>query len=148
LGREGHEFLGSQHAEQAAEGVTEKLTAAKTAVTKGQPQVSPSCDSNSATAAKTAVTKGQPQVSPSCDSNSARALGTVQQSVRQYLIEGPELFAVPVVRSLGVRALAGGEKFTTRRSAPGFPELREQLYKALGPAAVQQCVRQYLIEGP
>jgi len=31
-----------------------------------------------------------------------------------------------VVRSLGVRALAG-EKFMACRSAPGFPELREQL---------------------
>jgi len=82
----------------------------------------------------------------------------VQQSVRQYLIEGPELFACsplsgrsefvsqrgrPQVSPSFERELMArreGEKFMARRLAPGFPELREQ--------PVQQSVRQYLIEGP
>ena len=51
-----------------------------------------------------------------------------------------------------------GETLMACRSAPGFPELREQPLQgsrawscsavALEPGAVQQSVRQYLIEGP
>jgi hypothetical protein len=74
----------------------------------------------------------------------SRALGTVQQSVREYLIEGPELFAVhralevsyPAAGRREIHGLSVGpgfpqvaratsEKFMARRSTPGFPELRE-----------------------
>jgi hypothetical protein len=85
---------------------------------------------------------------------------TVQQSVRQYLIEGPELFAVHRCHSRALRGHDESEKFMACRSAAGFPELREQLEMhdasiRPGPGfstscrqPVQQSVRQYLIEGP
>src|SRR6516165_8298099 len=90
------------------------------------------------------------RVSPSCDRNSTRALGpaTVQQSVRQYLIEAPELFAVHSC-SLGLGFVnSQSEKFMTCRSARVSPSCDRNSTRTLGPATVQQSVRQYLIEAP
>jgi hypothetical protein len=56
-----------------------------------------------------------------------QGLQLFSQSVRQYLIEGPELFTVVRLCLAGAVSERVGEKFMARRSASGFPKLREQL---------------------